>query len=169
MHVGPPDYPGNSAHTALTGWQTSRPEYVMDPSPPCLHMCAHVSPCPATESSPCKKRREREKKRQSANYNIKVVSTNDLSAFAPCAITLNQERSAADVAPMHKLLILTNVPPPPPAPPLVSLFSPNAAGVQLLNDFNNSAAPPVLQSKWFNQIRSMHFSDLVPPGHLVPS
>lgn len=66
-------------------------------------MCAHVSArvCPATESSRCKKR-------ESANYNIKAVSANDLSAFARRVITLNQERSAVDVAPMHKLATFAN-------------------------------------------------------------
>lgn len=35
--------------------------------------------------------------KKSANYMIKAVCTTDLSALAPFAITLNQERSAANV------------------------------------------------------------------------
>lgn len=43
---------------------------------------------------------------RSANYNIKAVFTSDLFAFARCAITLNQERSAVDVGPMQNCFFL---------------------------------------------------------------
>lgn len=38
--------------------------------------------------------------KKSANYMIKAVCTTDLSVLAPFAITLNQERSAANVDPI---------------------------------------------------------------------
>lgn len=113
------DYPGNSAHTALTGWQTLCAEYVIDF--PCVCICVRKSPCVRVSMyvrASCN-RVVSLLKRESANYNIKAVSTNDLSAFALCAITLNQERSAVDVAPMHKLDTYTN---PHPLSPPVSFF-----------------------------------------------
>lgn len=96
------DYPGNSANTALTGWQTLCPEYVIDFPRVCICVC--VSPCVCVSCNIVVSLQ----KREGANYNIKAVSTNDLSAFALCAITLNQERSAVDVSLMHKLDTFTN-------------------------------------------------------------
>lgn len=43
---------------------------------------------------------ELSRQEKSTNYMIKAVCTTDLSALAPFAITLNQERSAADVDPI---------------------------------------------------------------------
>lgn len=43
---------------------------------------------------------ELSRQEKSANYMIKAVCTTDLSALAQFAITLNQERSAANVDPI---------------------------------------------------------------------
>lgn len=97
------------------------------------YVCVHVSACVCVSCN----RVFSLQKRESANYNIKAVSTNDLSAFALCAITLNQERSGVDVALMHKLVTFTRA---HSFFSRVSLFSLNAARRRLLNDSSNSAA-----------------------------
>lgn len=78
----------------MTGWQTLYPEYVKDSSSVRVCLCVCVSMCVSLQQSRLPGK--------SANYNIKAVSTSDLFAFALYAITLNQERSAADVGPMQK-------------------------------------------------------------------
>lgn len=133
VHGGLPDYPGNSAHTALTGWQTLCPEYVIDFPCVCICVCARLCVCSATESSPCKKGKVPiiilKPSPPMTFLRLRCVRLHSIKkgqrrTWLPCTIRL---RSL-----MHILYFIFFC---------ISLFSLNAARVLPLNDFNVSAAP----------------------------